>query len=90
MNQPGFPPGGVRERDASDWQGTRHRYPEAEPDHAAIDLALQAWLGRLTGQVSPAALGMAWFDWCTHLAFSPNKQAELTFHAMSAGMRWLR
>ncbi len=90
MNQPGFPPGCVHERDASDWQGTRHRYPEVEPDHAGIDLALQAWLGRFTGQVSPAALAVAWFDWCTHLAFSPNKQAELAFQAMSSSMRWLR
>jgi polyhydroxyalkanoate synthase len=90
MNQPGFLPAGVHERDASDWQGTRHRYPEVEVDHAGIDLPLQAWLGRLTGQVSPAALAMAWCDWSIHLAFSPNKQIELAMHAASNTARWLR
>ena len=89
MNQPGFTPGTVRERDASPWQGTRHRYPETEVEHAAADLPLHAWLGRYTGYVSPAALGMAWFDWSSHLLLSPDKQAELATHAASSALRWL-
>ncbi|MGH8855526.1 MAG: poly-beta-hydroxybutyrate polymerase N-terminal domain-containing protein, partial [Telluria sp.] len=89
MNQPGFVPAAVQERDASDWQGTRHRYPETEIDHAT-DLPLQALLGRLTGNVSPAALAMAWFDWTSHLLLSPNKQLELATHAGEAGLRWLQ
>ncbi|MFC3457652.1 PHA/PHB synthase family protein [Massilia haematophila] len=89
MNQPGLPSGGVLERDASAWQGTRHRYPETAVEHAAADLALHAWLGRFTGHVSPAALAMAWLDWSSHLLLSPDKQAELAAHAASALGRWL-
>jgi polyhydroxyalkanoate synthase len=90
MNEPIFPPDGVRERDASAWQGTRHHYPEDEVEHAALDLPLHAWLGRYTGYVSPAALAMAWFDWTSHLLLSPDKQAELATHAGSATLRWLQ
>lgn len=89
MNQPGFPTASVLERDASAWQGTHHRYPETEVEHAAADLALHAWLGRFTGHVSPAALGLAWLDWSSHLLLSPDKQAELAMHAVSAATRWL-
>ncbi|MGX4640395.1 PHA/PHB synthase family protein [Massilia sp. SYSU DXS3249] len=90
MNEPVFPPAGVRERDASPWQGTRRRYPETEVERAALDLPLHAWLGRFTGYVSPAALGMAWFDWCSHLLLSPDKQVELATHAATATLRWLQ
>jgi polyhydroxyalkanoate synthase len=90
MDQPTFPPNGVRERDASPWQGTRHPYPETEVEHATLDLPLHAWLGRYTGYVSPAALAMAWFDWGSHLLLSPDKQAELATHAASATLRWLQ
>ncbi|MEN3275718.1 MAG: poly[(R)-3-hydroxyalkanoate] polymerase subunit PhaC [Massilia sp.] len=90
MNQPGFTAGTVRERDASPWQGTRHHYPETGVEHAAMDLPLHAWLGRYTGYVSPAALGMAWFDWSSHLLLSPDKQNELATHAVSAAMSWLQ
>ena len=90
MNEPTFIPGGVRERDASAWQGTHHRYPEANVEHAAADLALHAWLGRFTGHVSPAALALAWFDWSSHLLLSPDKQVELVTHAGTAVMRWLQ
>ncbi|WP_313706401.1 alpha/beta fold hydrolase [Massilia sp.] len=89
MNQPGLPPGGVLERDASAWQGTHHRYPETGVEHAAADLALHAWLGRFTGQVSPAALALAWLDWSSHLLLSPDKGVELATHAASALGRWL-
>jgi len=89
MNPPGLPPTDVRERDASAWQGTRHRYPETGVEHAAADLAVNAWLGRFTGHVSPAALGMAWLDWSSHLLLSPDKQAELATHAAAAAWRWL-
>lgn len=89
MNQPAYPAASVLERDASAWQGTHHRYPETEVEHAAADLALHAWLGRFTGHVSPAALALAWLDWTSHLLLSPDKQAELATHAVSALTRWL-
>ena len=90
MNQPAFMPKGMLERDASAWQGTHHRYPEAAVEHAAADLALHAWLGRFTGHVSPAALALAWLDWSSHLLFSPDKQAELATHGAAALWRWLQ
>lgn len=58
-----------------------HRYPETEVEHAAADLPLYAGLGRFTGYVPPAALGMAWCDWSSHLLLSPDKQIELETHA---------
>jgi len=45
------------------------------------DRALQAWLARLTGGLSPVSLGLAWFDWLAHLAVMPGRQAELLAHA---------
>ncbi|OON63297.1 poly-beta-hydroxybutyrate polymerase [Massilia sp. KIM] len=75
--------------EGSSWQGVRPRYPEAEVGHAWADLALSAWLGRLTGNISPAALGAAWFDWACHLMLSPDKQAELLTQGLSNVQRWL-
>jgi polyhydroxyalkanoate synthase subunit PhaC len=45
------------------------------------DRALQAWLARFTGGLSPVSLGLAWFDWAAHLAVMPGRQAELLAHA---------
>jgi polyhydroxyalkanoate synthase len=85
-----IPPSEQR-REASTWQGrTRPRYPEATVEHAHIDLALNAALGRLTGYVSPAALAGAWQDWATHLLLSPAKQMELAVQAVSNLQRWLQ
>lgn len=89
MNRPGFPPAATPERDASAWQGTHHEYPETAVEHAAADLAVNAWLGRFTGHVSPAALALAWLDWSSHLLLSPDKQSELANHAFSAAWRWI-
>ena len=96
MNEPmppamqALPASDVRDRDASAWQGTRHPYKDTDVAHAAADLALNAWIGRFTGHVSPAALGLAWFDWCSHLLFSPDKQAELASHGGTTLARWLQ
>jgi polyhydroxyalkanoate synthase len=67
------------------------REPEAAPadvDEPAdaspsIDRLLNAWLGRLTLGLSPAALGLAYADWALHLANSPGKQLQL----MQKGLR---
>ena len=84
-------PASEQRRDASAWQGGawRHQYPEASPEHAQIDLAVNAWLGRLTGYISPAALAAAWQDWGAHLLLSPAKQMELTVQAAANAERWL-
>jgi polyhydroxyalkanoate synthase subunit PhaC len=85
-----IPPSEQR-REASTWQGgPRPRYPEASIEHAHVDLALNAALGRMTGYVSPAALAGAWYDWASHLLLSPAKQMELGVQAVSNLQRWLQ
>ena len=84
-------PASEQRREASTWQGgVRPRYPEASVEHAHIDLALNAWLGRMTGYVSPAALASAWQDWAVHLLLSPAKQSELAVQAAADWTEWLR
>jgi polyhydroxyalkanoate synthase len=91
MNDPSAIPPSEQLREGSAWQG-RHKphYPEASIEHANIDLALNAWLGRMTGYVSPAALAAAWQDWAAHLVLSPSKQMELGMQAMTGAGEWLR
>ncbi len=48
------------------------------PEHAHnSDRLLHATLGKLTHGLSPASLGLAYFDWLLHLWGSPGKQADL-------------
>jgi len=42
-----------------------------------IDRLLHAGTARLTSGVSLIGLGLAWFDWASHLMTSPGRQAEL-------------
>jgi len=78
-------------REASAWQGGgRPRYPEASVEHASADLVLNAWLGRMTAWISPAALAGAWQDWASHLLLSPDKQAELLLQGFSGLQCWLQ
>ncbi|MBP6012129.1 MAG: alpha/beta fold hydrolase [Alphaproteobacteria bacterium] len=51
------------------------------------DRSFHAATARLTRGLSPAALGQAYLDWWTHLAFSPGKQMQL---AEKAGKKALR
>jgi polyhydroxyalkanoate synthase len=88
--RPDIPPS-EQLREASAWQGgAAPRYPETSVEHAHIDLALNAWLGRMTGYVSPAALAAAWQDWAVHLLLSPAKQMELGIQALTGMEEWLR
>jgi polyhydroxyalkanoate synthase len=48
-----------------------------------FDRALHAAEAKLTGGLSPAAIGMAWQDWFLHLANQPGRQAVLLKRAMS-------
>lgn len=52
-----------------------------------MDRATRAGLGRITGGISPAALAAAYFDWATHLAFSPGKQLQLARKAAEKSVR---
>ena len=78
----------TRRLEASSWQGVKPRYPEATVGHAVADLVLSAWLGRMTGYLSPGALGVAWFDWACHLMLSPDKQHELFTQGLTNLQRW--
>lgn len=54
-------------------------------DEIAIntDRMIHAAISRLTGGLSPAALGEAYFDWLTHLIASPGHQARLAVKGFS-------
>lgn len=43
----------------------------------SFDIMLHAWVGKITGWLSPASLHLAWHDWWSHLAISPAKQLLL-------------
>ncbi|MHB1946778.1 MAG: PHA/PHB synthase family protein [Gammaproteobacteria bacterium] len=43
----------------------------------AYDIMLHAWMGKMTGWLSPASLGLASFDWLSHFIISPAKQFDL-------------
>jgi polyhydroxyalkanoate synthase len=84
-------PPSEQRREGSTWQGGRHTpYPEAGIEHATADMVLNAWLGRFTFHVSPAALATAWQDWASHLLLSLDKQIELGLLACSNMGRWLQ
>jgi polyhydroxyalkanoate synthase len=55
----------------------------------SLDRLLQSILGRLTHGVSPASVGLAYFDWALHTALSPGKQQELTEKALRKTVRFL-
>jgi polyhydroxyalkanoate synthase len=54
---------------------------------SGVDRALRAYASRATLGISPAAVGLAFFDWWQHLATSPGKQLEL---GRKAFRKWLR
>ena len=49
---------------------------------ASFDRSLHAAEAQFTGGLSLAALGLAWADWCIHLAGQPGRRAELCRQAM--------
>ena len=55
-----------------------------------MDLITNAWLGKFTGNISPAAMINAYNDWLVHLRLSPSKQAELLKKAWRKLLRWNR
>ncbi len=52
-----------------------------------IDRSLHAAVSRMTAGLSPAALAEAYFDWMTHLASAPGKQAQLFDKAVRKSVR---
>ena len=53
----------------------------ADGETYQADRALHAMLARLTGGISPAALLLAYMDWLSHLASSPQRQIEISQEA---------
>lgn len=54
-----------------------------------LDRSLHAAASRATAGLSPSSLANAYFDWLTHLAFSPGKQAQLVEKARKKWLRYL-
>ena len=50
---------------------------DPKPEIPVVDRALHATQARLSGGLSPAALGLAWADWFVHLAGQPGRQVRL-------------
>jgi len=53
-----------------------------------IDRSLHAAAAGFTFGLSPAALAEAYFDWASHLAFSPGKRAQLVNKAVRKSIRF--
>jgi polyhydroxyalkanoate synthase len=54
----------------------------ADGETYKADRALHAMLARLTGGISPAALLLAYTDWLSHLAWSPQRQIKISQDAL--------
>ncbi|MEM9289377.1 MAG: alpha/beta fold hydrolase [Pseudomonadota bacterium] len=82
---------------SADQRETYARSLLEEPDSFAstafsdfIDRAFHAWLGRLTGGLSPGGIASAVFDWSAHLALAPGKQMQLWHKAFKKTQRFQR
>ncbi len=61
----------------------------AESQPAGLDQPFHAAIARMTGGLSPLALGQAYADWQQHLLLSPDKQTELVHKAERKWQRLL-
>ena len=52
----------------------------------SLDRKVNATLAKLTGGVSPAGLAVAWTDWATHAALSPERQREIGLAALGGAV----
>ena len=59
--------------------------PKGDADQA--DRAFHAMLARLSGGISPVALLLAYTDWLSHLATSPQRQIEISQDALTGAKR---
>jgi polyhydroxyalkanoate synthase len=88
MNGPSIPPPLKPERLASDWLGPASHLDQDYRTPSDLDRIFNAWLGRFTSSISPAALAIAYFDWLTHLQLSPAKKQELLVDGWRKFARW--
>jgi polyhydroxyalkanoate synthase len=49
----------------------------------AYDIMLHAFMAKLTCWISPSSIGLAIFDWLSHLTFAPAKQFDLAHQALN-------
>lgn len=62
-------------------------YREPLVESHPADRAFHAALARLSGGISPIALLLAYTDWLSHLAASPQRQLEISQEAVRDGKR---
>ena len=62
---------------------------EHDADLNPLDRLYHAWLGRMTLNLSPAALILSYLDWLVHLGVSPGKQLQLVDKAIRKTQRGL-
>jgi polyhydroxyalkanoate synthase len=60
---------------------------QTEGEAHQADRAFHAMLARLTGGISPVALLLAYTDWLSHLAASPQRQIEISQEAVQDAKR---
>ena len=89
MGAKNLPSSAGHERLASAWLGPlANPRPERRHAMAELDISFNSVLGRFTGDISPAALANAWFEWLTHLQLSPSHQADLMQDAWQKFWKW--
>ena len=54
----------------------------------SVDRAVHAALAQFSGGISPVALSLAYIDWLSHLATSPQRQLEISQEAVCNGRRF--
>ena len=67
---------------------TNPLHPLQEDEDHQVDRAFHAILARMSGGISPAALLLAYTDWFSHLATSPQRQMEISQRAVLGAMRF--
>ena len=93
MDKQATDPAGV-ERMASPWLGSLHRdfpfyhEPYNQVPSANLDRMIKAAIGKLTANISPMSIWMAYVDWMVHVQYSPSKQQELLTEAVRKIWRW--
>lgn len=52
-----------------------------------LDRMIHASIGRMTGSLSPASVGLAFTDWAIHFAFSPGRRAQINEKLMRKALK---
>jgi Poly-beta-hydroxybutyrate polymerase N terminal len=88
-SSPAAPPSIVAQAHLQSVQPNRRGDDDSAPTAApfqALDRALHANTGRVSGGLAPSALLGGFLHWAAHLAASPGKQFELATEAVNSGI----